>query len=509
MPSKLSRLVTFPLLAGQNPPRARGLLWRLAHRLAPTAVPDFSDAMFDSNWHAERDPEENAKTAPPEDESIALPCVWTSEIYGPSHLPSLIAAVRRLGWEGEEHTTPLIREGIEEWLARARLHPFGGSWLSLGPITRPGTKGFLGGPRRAPLPPGIDYAFGSIRVLTPGLTNLTMQFFLEPRLRNAFERSLREAAPTRISPFGRGFTIESPQLRKRRMIAGQRKEIRRLCTSWFIDQAPGGFASYGGTEAWPTIELLALDKTIPFTATRVDGCSYQSTLGVSHDFDAWIWKPEGVLRFSSLASTEGPDGYYAVIGFNVAEALERLNLKGYGNGSVPEAVARRIQNDVEPLLTNLAGRSLLRCHERALARHRDNLRKPPRLAYRQASEELESLQELLRSGSDAQVAALDLARYSVDSGRFSRSVPHLEPARPDLWQGEESYAELLRHSIAADAARIRETHDFFREALMARASTTSTLVNVRLQRRIALLTWVLVILAIATLALAFAQLRSP
>jgi hypothetical protein len=180
-------LVTFPIFAGREPPRGRALIWRFAHWLVPKRVPDISEATLDANWHVERDPAENVRTAPPDDESIELPCIWMTEVYGPSRLPSLIAAVRRLGWEREEHTSPLLSEGIEAWIARARLHPFGGSWLNLGPIARPGTTGFLGGPRRAPLHPGVSHAYGLIRVLTPALTCLTMQFFLEPGLKEGFD----------------------------------------------------------------------------------------------------------------------------------------------------------------------------------------------------------------------------------------------------------------------------------------------------------------------------------
>jgi hypothetical protein len=508
MASLPARLVTFPLLAGEPHSGARILLWRLAHRLAPGRVPDPSDAIDEARWASDHDPEENQRTSPPEDESIDVPCIWMSEIYAPGHLPNLVAAVRRLGWERAEHSIPIIREGIERWIAQARLHPFGGGWLGLGPITRPGASGFPGGPRRAPLPPGIDHAFGAIRVLTPALTCLSMQFFLEPEPRKGFEASLREPASTKIRPFGLGFAIESPQLRKRMAIAEQRSEFRRMCASWFSEHAPGAFASYGMSEAWPTIELLALDKGVPFVGTRVDGWNYQSTLGVVPDFGSWIWKPEGVLRFGS-PSPEGPGGYYFVLGFNVAEASARLRLEGYGNGSVPDAVTRRITYDVMFLLTNLAGGALLRSHEQRLAQHRDAPRKPSRLAFKQASEELDSLRQLLWSGSDAQVAALDLGRYAADGRRFTYNIPRLEPARADLWRDVESFGELLRSSIAADAARVRETHDFFREALSARADTTSTLVNVRLQRRISSLTWVLVFLAVATLVLAIAQLRSP
>jgi hypothetical protein len=509
MTSRWHRLVTFPIFAGRELARGRALIWRFAHRLVPKRVPDISEATLDANWHVERDPAENARTAPPEDESIELPCVWMTEIYGPSRLPNLIAAVRRLGWEREEHTSPLISEGIEAWIARARLHPFGGSWLNLGPIARSGTTSILGGPRRAPLPSGISHAYGLIRVLTPALTCLTMQFFLEPGLKDGFESSLRKAMPTMVTPYRGGHAIDEPQLRKRRAIANQRVHTRRLCASWFIENAPGAFSSYGLSDAWPTIELLALQKGTPFGGAKVDGWNYLSTLGVAYDFEAWIWQPEGVLRLGPASSPEGPHGYYFSLGFNVDEASQRISLTGYENWSVALAIAYRIHHDVEPLLSTLAGGSLLSCHDQSLAKRRDDRQKSPRFPYKRASEELESLRQLLWSGADAQVAALELARYAADERRFARGAPNLSPARPEDWEGEKSYDELIRRSMATDSARVRETHDFFREVLGSRANVASALVNLRLQRLISLLTWVLVVLAAATVGLALAQLRSP
>jgi hypothetical protein len=501
-------LVTTPIVAGQDPSRGQGLLWRMSHRLMPRRIPNLSDALSSARFHVERDPAENRRTTPPDDERIDLTCIWITEIYGPSQLPHLLSAVGRLGWDRDEHTTPLIREGITQWVTRTRLHPTGGSWLNLGTITRPAASGYPGGPRHAPLPAGVDHADGSIRVLTPALTCLTMRFHLESTWSTALDRAVREPLPTLVRPIRRGLSIESPQLRKRRRVASNRQQLREQCASWFQDQAPGTFSAFGLPDAWPTIELLSLKKGAPFDGSRTDGWDYRSTLSVANDTEAWLWGAHHMLRFSPLSSIEPPNGNYFVLGFNVDEASRGIDLSGYGEESVAEAVSRRMEHEVEPLMAALAGQSLLACNQRSLAQHRDTWPKQRRTSSRQAAVELESFRELLLAGSDAQVAAVDISRYTTREEGFVRNMPHLVPADTDIWKGFDSYADLLRKTMAADAQRAKENFGFFQESLGARANAVSALVNLRLQRRLGWLTWVLILLAAATLFLAAAQFRS-
>lgn len=63
----------------------------------------------------EVDPEKNRMTSPPEDERIEVRCIWLTEFYAPSHVPTLLSGLEKLGWRGrggirEESLADLLRQ---------------------------------------------------------------------------------------------------------------------------------------------------------------------------------------------------------------------------------------------------------------------------------------------------------------------------------------------------------------------------------------------------------------
>ncbi len=137
-----------------------------------------------SNAALKFDRKENAETTPPDDEHIALRCVWAVEFYPPSYSNKLLDSFQKLGWnKGDDPCA---------WVNNARRYFDGSGSFDLGTIDtaeKPGTS--LAGGRTAPLPPGVDYAVGHLYRLTPSLMCIVMCFVFNAPFQDKFDQVLR------------------------------------------------------------------------------------------------------------------------------------------------------------------------------------------------------------------------------------------------------------------------------------------------------------------------------
>jgi len=76
-------------------------LRRRVFRQVPWLFPD-PDLPDFLTYHHARDPENNAKSSPPDDEQIGMHCLWTLEYYTPSRIEGLFKGLARFGWDREE-----------------------------------------------------------------------------------------------------------------------------------------------------------------------------------------------------------------------------------------------------------------------------------------------------------------------------------------------------------------------------------------------------------------------
>jgi hypothetical protein len=109
-----------------------------------------------------------------------------------------------------------------------------------------------------------------------------------------------------------------------------REYLKSLCASWFVDNFPGFFSSGYPQEAFPTCELITLEKHIPYQ--KVDGRArdnFLSMLELASNFDAWQSDElEGL--FLQLPEGTGKRIDNLILSGNTDDILTNKDLAGYG-----------------------------------------------------------------------------------------------------------------------------------------------------------------------------------
>lgn len=238
----------------------------------------------------ERDPGENAETAPPDDEFIDLNCLWVVEFYTPDQRNNLIDGFRKLGWEYEDTDDVNSRNPVV-WLNGPYRRFQGGAWLSLGTLIPEGSeRRFLGPTHRVPLPPGISYAHGKIQNISPSLNCIVICFVFEEHYSAKFDKALRQERKTYTTRIRTGRRIHRPMFQKRDHIKQIRTEIAGLAATWFQDHLPGAFASGLLDGELPSCELTTLRNVEPLPSMEEQSkerLEYLSILGLDNDIFAW------------------------------------------------------------------------------------------------------------------------------------------------------------------------------------------------------------------------------
>ena len=233
--------------------------------------------------------EQNLRTTPPEDERIALRCLWAVEFYSPSHIDGLVGGLRKIGWSGERDL--FESEDPVSWLSRTRRHGDGG-WKTLGFLVSPGAdKDLTGVVRNGPLPDGVEYCHASIAVLTPSLVAVAVCFTFSQEKSTVFEDVLRRDRQPISKKTQRGWEHYLPPSQKGNDVRQARKELVALAAAWFSDNLPGIFSSGLMSSDVPTCELLTLRQAEPIPCKTDDdpvAREYLMMLGVYWGTDSWV-----------------------------------------------------------------------------------------------------------------------------------------------------------------------------------------------------------------------------
>ena len=194
----------------------RSFLFRLqeyGYRKFPSLIPD-PERYKHLEMYRRRDADNNVKSEPPSDEIIDLRCVWAVEFYTPSQVSNLLRSFEKLGWNTDDSLG--VDHNPARWIQRTRESAYGGGWLNLGPIQRPGGGIPFSFGRKAPLPIGVEYAHAAMYSLTSSVTCIVIGFVLDETQNRRFEQAIeaREAdlhyaasgarAPNYGSPHAKG-----------------------------------------------------------------------------------------------------------------------------------------------------------------------------------------------------------------------------------------------------------------------------------------------------------------
>ncbi|WP_156762641.1 hypothetical protein [Woeseia oceani] len=465
-------------------------LHRAAHRRFPRIIsnPDYQHLEI----HRSHDAEENARSQPHQDESIRLRSLWAIEYYFPSHDDGLFAGFARLGWDKEE--TGALGRNPADWLRKRKETISGGGWSNLGYIARPGPKRFVGPHRTAALPDDVDYAECRIYALTSAVSCIVMMFVVKEEVGGRYEHILRQTYQTEIRPRGRGYEIIGPELQKERAISNARSALRSELRNWFQRNLPGYFSSEESGTEMPVCEFLTLMKAQPFSPRDDDMAQSEPALhvlGIDHDFDAWAYGEVPGLRFSWPIRPAGPKGLYAVIAARRDNFPEdKLEMYGGRDSALPVFLDHRING----LLSRWSLLGVLAGLERKFAlRHITSELKAS--LPRNALKRLNRLGDLFSTATETGLLAAEIERFSDQKISFSHGVAAFSPCRPEYYRTENpSLAGIFRENINRRSKTLVQRASSSQELMMQQTTAVGTRENVRLQRRIMLLTWIIVVL---------------
>jgi hypothetical protein len=491
-----------------------------------------------AEYHRERDPTENAESTPPADEEIRLHAVWLAESYPPSFFESLLDAVARLTRDSRHSSGEPPAERIEEALRLGRS-----GWFPLGPVVPPGSPlyAYLP-PIRAVLPADVEHAHASVHYLVPSHAVFVMCFVLDETASKRVEERLRATYQTYTTPHGNWTAIHGPANQKREAVRATRAEHMTELATFFDREAPGLFLSDG--RPLPSIEFWTTKERKPFQEREERGTGKPSRLhraprlgrlderlagagqpGVeasSADRRRLLEpgaessarrpragsvrrrRPRGVWRADARGSPESAQGQHRPAGGDLGSQRDVPLLRGGAGrfeaalacGSEPVSAAPG-QGHRRSAGSPAASARRHRTISRGVGLWQDDLLRVlrhhtidfERWAPPSLREESDGDQ---RDGEERSGFRRWLAR--LRSGEELRSEEPKRQAR-----ARETWLETQTHGIVARAEYVVAGSREISDVVHTISETTSTQASLRLQRWVAILTWVLAAIGVATL----------
>ena len=477
----------------------RSLFFRLqkyGYRKLPSFIPDPERHELLERYRR-RDADDNAKSEPPSDEVIDLRCVWAVEFYTPSQISKLLRGFESLGWNTDDSLGS--DRNPTHWVQRNRELPHGGGWFNLGIIQRSGEGRDFGHGRKAPLPSGVEYALASMYSLRSSITCIVIGFVLDETQNSRFEQALRRRRQSyRIPLPGRWYRIANPSAQKETDIRTLRDEMREHAAGWFRAYLPGLFASGRLAREYPTCEFLTLRNAVPFpphSARDHTKDEWLRILNIHDDFYAWRAKELRGLKFVWPLRHDTHSRFHAVIAAREEDFSGEM-MRPYG-GNDRNSLVCYVDQFVNGLLSRWALAGFLAGFERYLNNVRDSADFKPNDRVKPLHL-LEDLASHIAKSVDIAAMSVELQNFAAHKGTwFTHDINVFYPCNPALHRNAEIVLiEAIRQQIADRAEWLRNVDPPVRDMLIQYGATLGARENIKLQKRMAYLTWVILALTI-------------
>lgn len=460
---------------------ARRLHWKL-----PALFPDPAYAAKLARAR-EDDDQENEQTSPPEDEQICLHALTVAELYGPSQVDALCRRLDSLGWRDAiaESRDPV------EWIKRGRDGSSTGSWFNLGVLTRPGDKRFLAERRFVDLPDDVDYASGQIFCLTPSITCLVVRFIYTDAYALSLDAALRKKRQTAFTRVHRGYRYNKPRFEKQRDVERIRIGGTEQASAWFTSHLPGLFAGGLLDGQHPCIEMLTLAKAKPFEASQR---GYLYALGLDRGFDVWRSKTLEGLVFAST-SFRDTHRFHACLSINLDD-LHTVELEAWG-GRCRHGYTNYLDDDTNTLLSRWALLALAAGIERSIHNFRDSMYS--KAGQRKATQRtLTTMSQFISSSMDRAMISADISQFAKQRGLFLLDFPKMLLEKSRFNDHDKELGESIGRQLELRATSLNETNRAVSDLLAQQGSMLSATESIKLQHRVDVMTWVMVVLTIVT-----------
>lgn len=448
--------------------------------------------------HSTIDPKDNKATSPPLDEQIRVPSIWVFEAFPPSFISNLRLSAEKLKWSQSER---VINPDFLDSVDRMRFRLSGGGWLNLGYIVRDSGHS-LNMNRQADLPDGVEAIHASILQYIPSTTILVFQFLLSDDTANAVDQPLRDNYSTYKERIKDGWRYHNVESQKKLVVDTTRESIRTLCTEWVRSNFPGLYASGQYSESFPTSEIITFKENEPYKFKgEKPRNSFLSMVNLDNDFYAWkSQKIQGLyLQFYEEIDK---DVNKLVLSGNISKILEDSDLKGYGSDTREGQILQWLT-----YLDHTIGIWVLyvitRTYERQLGILRDSYGSLDFSDVDLAASEVQVLDnKLLNLQRNLTPFIQELIPLCEKKGYFLHDVyeffPVSEHRKSDtgLFNGLRERLLILAETLRSNEEQISAIANRSTQIASAISNDKLSKTNIRLQRGIFWMTWVLIILTL-------------
>jgi hypothetical protein len=362
------------------------------------------------------------------------------------------------------------------------------------------------------LPDGIAFARPGIYTLTSTVTAVTTMFLLDEERSRTLGSVINQdmSFRTRLLPRG-GVAFSDVRQQKQAAADAWRAQLRDDAARWLAARLPGSFHRLAPGQL-PTVELLLTEQQLPWeeSTDQQRGRGWTQLLDLEGFGGYWQCADPSWLRLRERrfhGRRPGQRHILTLAGLR-PEFLRTLPAPPTGTDQLDQAV-QHLDFYVVARANRWALTSLLRELDEQLAVTRD-------LAERSGSgrspRALTQIQrQLLRTGMDSRIVAVDIVRYAQDEASWRRDILDFNevppPALAHRVTSQASLAGTMRQGQINHGDRVTQAEAGLRELLNTSAQLTAAAENLRLQRRVLWLTIVSLIVAVIAAAAAVVALR--
>jgi hypothetical protein len=465
----------------------------------------------------ERDAQMNAETSPPDGEVVAWRGVWIAEAFTLSMFPHLAEGVERLRPRRGSFDASRFEDAIAALRDIAAMQRGGHVWWPIGMVA-PG-----GGNLNVEPPEGVERVELWLHAPLPSVVLLVAGFRFDEERALAPTSVLTREWVTEMHPTD---GLLYPEFRKAREIRKLRFQTKRICCDWLAKTLgiEGVFATgdlessrYPATEWWTTRRAMPFDRS-----GSAHDPKYMFVARLTWPLDTWTSEELGGQRLTwadsdEISSAGREPSYSLVLAGREDDIFAGDDLKAYGEN--PDAARfNRLGVDVSAVTALWAIVCLMRAYERQLATVRESLQALQRRKLRKSLRRFEAVEEhritaegdlvpLLRDLTKGGAALEEATRFYSGLEIVPTSTPAPSAPAKRRWRRRtppvppppESWVRRQARELAARAERLLEREETFRQLSDSVATSLNTRSNLKLQRGVFWLTWLLVAIAIATL----------
>lgn len=446
-------------------------------------------------YHTKVDQIDNSLTTPPHDERIRIPAIWVFEVFPPSYISNLRNAADNLGWtQSERVLNPDFLDSVDRM--RCRLSG-GGGWLNLGYIVRDSSHS-LNMNRQAELPEGVDVVHASILQYVPSTTILALQFLLDADTANALEQPLRESYSTYKERITNGWKYHNVESQKKLAVELTRESVRTLCSEWVKKYFPGLYSSGQFGESFPSCEIVTFNKSEPYQIiNKKKKGSFLSMLNL--DFNHYAWGGKQIPGLYLQYEERDNEIYKLVLSGNISKILENRDLRGYGSDTREGQILHWL-TDIDNTIGIWVLYVIALSYEKQLGVLRDSYGTLDFSRLDSAASEAQVLdKKLLNLQSNLTPFIHELLSVCNDVYFLHdvyEFIPVAEHRKNDrgFFDGLRERLLMLAESLRSNEGQINDISSRKIQLATVISSDNLSKINIRLQRGIFWMTWVLLIL---------------